>query len=350
MNKVGEGSSQHYPVPEEDASRGVDPLRLQNLEISSPDNSDHKDLYSPVTPTDPDKVANFFKYAAMETLPQPVENQDGRSVQFGSSVRVPKESKQDYQDIREHAIKGGQRAQKYLYAAENGPRQTTVYPFTSRTQPISTLEGSTLEPKTAFANMNSGDNIIRYNKTEASMSINGEVISAHTVGVHELFHAARNPEAENIKPLKGGWTNTEEHHIITKSERDVAEAHGEGPRDSHYGWKFRTAGGTSTEPINPSTKAIINEYQPKLRETSRRLDEAGLSNFASQTPEFAAKGKLIGELDKKLPEAEKLRESNTPPPSPTQESPDRPILKRTTREEEDLDEEPKAKRKAGSSH
>jgi hypothetical protein len=79
-------------------------------------------------------------------------------------------------------------------------------------------------------------------------------------------------------PFLAGWSDTEEHQVITKLERGVALAHGEGTRDSHIAvGTFMTESITSTVPANPATAKILERSRPELQSSAQSMDKLRLS-------------------------------------------------------------------------
>jgi hypothetical protein len=83
------------------------------------------------------------------------------------------------------------------------------------------------------------------------------------------------------------WGNTEEHHIITKVEHEVAMAHGEGLRDSHLGMAFKTENINSTVPATPLTERHIELARPGLERRTQSMDELGLGAVHEDHPVVA---------------------------------------------------------------
>ncbi|HXC62115.1 MAG TPA: hypothetical protein VNV63_05535, partial [Nitrospiria bacterium] len=81
------------------------------------------------------------------------------------------------------------------------------------------------------------------------------------------------PEDPPRVPLPN-WTQREERAAI-KVENAVAKANGEpGDRDSHgYAGFFFTDNITSTTPVDPLQKSIIEHFEPQLRTQTQLIDQ-----------------------------------------------------------------------------
>jgi len=294
---AGESHVQEQPAPlETGATQSSRPFRLQNLSeigLILPD------LNSPVTPNDDDELGKSMltQYANPTTLPGPTAELEDRVV-YGSVV-VPKDKAEDYQAVRQHMAEGGARGQKYLAALENRERDgrpIEVYPYKG-SDPIPRLDGEEpLPAKTQFFN-EPHELIATFSTDRATFFPNGTVISAATSAAHELAHAVRAGEKTKPSPSLAGWTDTEEHHVITKLEHEVALAHGEGTRDSHMSvGTFRTESITSTVPATPLTERHIELARPGLERRTQAMDELGLGAIHEDHPVVAdriAKARMV---------------------------------------------------------
>ena len=258
------------------------PLRLQNLTDRG---LLHKDLESPVTPNDEAAKSVLSQYSDPSSLPDPVYQGDHAA--FGA-VNVPTDKVQDYQAVRSHMVEGGARGQKYLAALEH-PKDgqiTEVYPH-SGNDTIPNLKKGALDLKArteaGWKTYEDGDtrNMVRFNTENAWMGTNGAVISPATAAAHEIGHAVRRGW-NNDGPMPAGyshWTSPEEHHVITKLERDVATAHAEKLRDSHtIVGSFKAKSITSTVPANPEDAKVVEKMSAKLQRSTESQDKAGLVN------------------------------------------------------------------------
>ncbi|HTF64039.1 MAG TPA: hypothetical protein VK638_15250 [Edaphobacter sp.] len=296
---AGASHLQEQSAPSETgATQSSRPFRLQNL---SEIGMIPPDLDSPVTPDDDDELGKSLlaQYADPTALPGPTAELEDRVV-YGS-VLVPKDKAEDYQAVRQHMAEGGARSQKYLAALENRERDDRpieVYPYKG-SAPIPRLDGKEpLPAKTQFFN-EPHELITTFSTDRALFHLNGTVTSPATAAAHELAHAVR--AGEITKHSLAGWTDTEEHHVITKLEHEVALAHGEGIRDSHLAvGMFRTESITSTVPATPLTQGNIELARPALERQTQSMDELGLGAIHEDHPVVAdriAKARNVEVLD-----------------------------------------------------
>jgi hypothetical protein len=256
---------------------GVDVLSAERFKFAGDDPD------SPQTPSS----SILELYGNPDSLPGPTgtskeygTNQD--MVQYGN-VSVPADKAKSYEEVRRHMAEGGAKPTKYLAALETRPGgpQVSVYPFSQGYQHPLVIEGQT-EDKEAETKLNSSRGVVvKAPENEGLITLGGKPQSAATGMAHELAHAARYRMADGlaIRPPRpslqnSDWFNPEEEAVVKKIENRVADAHGEGVRDSYRdAGAFISEGLTSVDATDPEVAQQIQSAVPELRNLTAALQQ-----------------------------------------------------------------------------